>query len=248
MFPLTHSRNAHDEIAEKGYSVLSGDDIPVASALPLAWSELRADYQSLPPDNHLPAGASYRFRRYDRFFFLPVTGELHLLPHEAYYQAADINPVTGGTLRQFAPLLPSTADNPFLHELIRWDFQQFPLRDAEQQYNPWQVDVHEVLVVAQANQAGQPTPEGIHRDGAEFVTVHLMQLQNVRGGIVTIYDAQQQPLEQFQLQQPMDSYLFDDARLWHSVTPIEVAEGAEQGLRGILTFDYHYRPQLARPT
>lgn len=238
--PLTH--NIHDEIATQGYSIVPPDEITPFAAFPLAWRQLQADYAQLPPDNHLPNNATYRFRRYDSFYFLPFSGELALLPHQDYYQSEDINRVTGGQIRRFAPLTAETSDNPFLHELIRWDFQQFPLRTTEQQYHPWQVDVHEILVVAEPGSSGHPTPEGIHRDGAEFVTVHLATIDNAAGGLVSVYDEQQQPLASFQLQRVMESYLFDDARLWHGVTPIEPADGHSAARRGILTFDYHYRP------
>ncbi len=238
------THNIHDDIRDRGYSVVPADNIPLSENLQHAWQTLRDDYNHLPPDEHLPGNATYRYRRYDSFYFHPMTGQLRLLPHRVYFQSKAINPVTGGVQRHFAPLREATVENPFLQELIRFDFDQFPLRTTDQQYQPWQVDVHEILVVAQPDEAGQPTPEGIHRDGAEFVAVHLATLENVTGGEVTVYDDTRQPLETFQLQRVLDSYLFDDARLWHGVTPIRSADGVNPTRRGILTFDYHYRPDL----
>lgn len=239
--------NISGELADKGYIRIPAEAIPLDAHLRSAWNELRADYERLEADQFLPGGASYRFRRYDSFYFLPVTGALHLLPHQDYFQDTSINAVTGGIVRRFAPLLPETVDNPFLHELIRFNFAHFPLCDAAQQYEAWQVDVHEILVVAEPGQDAHPTPEGIHRDGAEFVTVHLALLENAVGGLVSVYDDARQHLESFTLDHLLDSYLFDDAKLWHGVTPIESADGNHPARRGILTFDYHHRPDLQRP-
>lgn len=247
MLNTTNRYHIYDDIASKGYSVVPADAFPLTDGLRLAWHRLLADYQTLPADDFLPNGGNYRFRRYDRFYFMPVTGELHVLPHEDYFQGTDINAVTGGMVRQFAPLLPETIENPFLHELIRFDFDQFPLPDVEQQYNAWQVDVHEIYVVAHPGMQGHPTPEGIHRDGAEFVTVHLAALDNANGGVVTVYDDDKRELACFQLAHVLDSYLFNDTRLWHGVTPITSADGVRPARRGILTFDYHYKPDLKRP-
>jgi hypothetical protein len=103
----------------------------------------------------------------------------------------------------------------------------------------WRVDVHEILVIAEPNSSAHPTPEGVHRDGAEFVTVHLAVLENADGGLVTVYDDDKLPLESFQLNGIMDSYLFDDSILWHGVTPIVSQDGIRPARRAILTFDYH---------
>jgi hypothetical protein len=244
MLRLHTTHNIQDEIETQGYSVLAGDEMPLSQAMHEAWDDLRDDYDHLPPDKHLPGNTIYRYRRYDSFYFHPMTGRLHLLPHQSYFQSKDINRVTGGVQRDFAPLRDTTVENPFLRELIRFNFEQFPLRDPDRAYHPWQVDVHEILVVADPDTEGHPTPEGIHRDGAEFVTVHLAVLDNADGGEVTVYDDDKQPLESFRLRHLLDSYLFDDARLWHGVTPITSADGIHPAVRGILTFDYHYAPDL----
>jgi hypothetical protein len=117
--------NIHDDIAAKGYSLVPADMIEPLHRLRPEWDALREAYPHLPADEYLPHGARYRYRRYDRFWFDPLAGELRLLPHEDYFQAKDINTVTGGIIRRFAPLTPDIAENPFLHALMRWDFEQF---------------------------------------------------------------------------------------------------------------------------
>ncbi len=247
MQSITTTHNIQSDISMKGYSLVLAEEMPINDEMVEAWASLREDYPSLPRDEYLPDNGLYRYRRYDSFYFFPATGELELLPHTDYFQSRDINEVTGGITRKFAPLTKETAKNLFLQELIRFDFAHFPLDDPDMQYHPWQVDVHQIYVVANAGAEGHPTPEGVHRDGAEFVTVHLAVIDNADGGMVSIYDDDKNHLESFTLQTVLDSYLFNDAILWHGVKPIQSKDGSNPAKRGILTFDYHYKPELNRP-
>lgn len=239
MADIRTTRDIKAEIAQRGYSLLRASDLGIADDLLQAWHSLTIDYADLPADDYLPGGARYRNRRYGRFRFSPLTGGLARLPHEDYFQSADINRVTGGFVRKFAPLLDTTFDNRFLQELIRFNFAQFPLEDAHLQ-GDWEVHAHLIRVRAALGEPGQPTPEGIHRDGAAFVTVHLAELVNAQGGAVSIYDDDRQLLTTFRLEEALDSYLFNDAILWHAAEPIRPAAPLHGAIRSILTFDYYF--------
>ena len=238
MLDISTAQDIKSELRHKGYSLLRACDLRMSDELRQSWLSLLIDYADLPADEYLPGGARYRFRRYGRFRFTPRTGELACLPHQDYFQSADINRVTGGIIRKFAPLLKTTFDNPFLRELIRFDFAQFPLEDAQRKQD-WEVHAHLIRVTADFDERGHPTPEGIHRDGAAFVTVHLAELVNAEGGEVSIYDDDRQRLTSFRLEQVLDSYLFNDAILWHAAEPIVPMAAAHGAIRSILTFDYH---------
>lgn len=239
--PITTTHDIQSEIAQTGYSVLLAEELSMTEELSSAWEVLRQDYPSLPRDEYLPDNGLYRYRRYDSFSFLPETGALSLLPHQDYFQSRDINTVTGGIVRKFAPLTKETTENPFLHELIRFDFANFPIDDPAMLSGKWKVDVHQIFVVANVGAEGHPTPEGVHRDGAEFVTVHIAMLDNTLGGEVSIYDDDKQHLRSFTLGNVLDSYLFNDAILWHGVTAIQSKDGVRPAERGILTFDFYYQ-------
>jgi hypothetical protein len=77
--------------------------------------------------------------------------------------------------------------------------------------------------------------------------VHLAALENASGGAVSIYNDDRQHLETFRLDHLMHSYLFEDAILWHGASPIVPADGVSRAARGILTFDYHFAPNLPKP-
>ena len=134
--------------------------------------------------------------------------------------------------------MDTTCENPFLRELIRFDFEQFPL-DSTQLRRDWEVQAHLIRVTADSSEHGHPSPEGIHRDGAAFVTVHLAELVNAQGGDVSIYDDDRQLLTTFRLEEALDSYFFNDAILWHAAEPIVPESPAHGAIRSILTFDFH---------
>ncbi len=226
------------ELAGQGYSRLRARAIDMDDDLREAWLSLSIDFADLPRDEYLPGGGKYRFRRYGRFRFAPASGELSPLPHVDYFQSADINKVTGGFIRKFAPMREGSFGNAFLRELIRFDFAQFPLDRADRQA-AWEVQAHLIRVTARAGEQGHPTPEGIHRDGAEYVSVHLAELVNARGGDVSIYAEDKQPLASFRLEDILDCYFFRDASLWHQASPISPIADAHQATRSILTFDFH---------
>lgn len=221
-----------------GYCLLRAEELEISEEMRQEWLSLSIDYSDLPPDEYLPGGGRYRFRRYGRFSFFPESDALTPLPHEDYYQSAEVNRVTGGFVRKFAPLLDSTFENEFLRELIRFDFRQFPL-DESTRAGDWEVHAHLIRVTANESEMGQPSPEGIHRDGAEYVTVHLAELVNAQGGDVSIYDDDRNLRSTFRLNQVMDSYLFHDARLWHEAAPIRPIAPGHGAIRSILTFDFH---------
>ena len=223
---------AQKELAGKCYSLLRAREIDIGDDLRESWLSLSIDYADLPGDG------KYRFRRYGRFRFLPASGELTSLPHVEYFQSAEINRVPGGYLRRFAPMLDSTLGNPFLRELIRFDFDLFPV-SLEQRQSIWEVQAQLIRVTASAVEQGNPNPEGLHRNGAEYVSVHLAELLNAWGGDVSIYGDDRQLLSSFRLANIMDSYLFHDAILWHQASPISPIDDLHQALRGILAFDYH---------
>ena len=43
----------------------------------------------------------------------------------------------------------------------------------------WHVEVHQFRIEARSGQEGRPTPEGMHRDGVDYVLVLLVNRTNI---------------------------------------------------------------------
>ena len=231
------------EIAERGYAWAPRERWSFAPAMQEHWTRLREDWDFLEPDRHLRGGATFRRRRYGRYCWLPAKDELSPLPAEPYFQPESENSYAGGVARAFAPLRPDTVGNPLLGALARVTFAQLPL-SAERAVQSWEVRVHQVRIIASPEQPGEPAPEGIHQDGTDFLTLHLVRRDNIEGGETTIYDLDRRPLASYTMREPMDSFIFEDPRILHGVTTVHPADGVTAGIRDLLGLDFIYSPGL----
>ena len=104
----------------------------------------------------------------------------------------------------------------------------------------WHIEMHQFRVEARAGEAGQPTPEGMHRDGVDWVLVMLVRRQNVASGETTIFDLSKKPLGSFTLAEPMETALVDDSRVYHGVTAIEPIDAGAPAFRDVLVVTFRH--------
>jgi hypothetical protein len=102
----------------------------------------------------------------------------------------------------------------------------------------WHVEVHQFRIEARTGEFGRPTPEGVHRDGVDFVLVLLVNRTNIVSGVTSVHDLTGKELGEFTLTQPFDAALVDDARVMHGVTPVEPLNPAEPGYRDVLVVTF----------
>jgi hypothetical protein len=210
------------------------------------WQRLCEDWDHLELDRYLEHGATFRRRRYGRYFWSPGNDELIPLPPEPYFQPEEENAYAGGMVREFAPLLPETLDNPFLHALVRATFACLPVAE-DKQGKSWEVRIHQIRIVASPEEPGLPAPEGIHQDGTDFLTLHLVRRHNIAGGESTIYDLNRKPIQRFILREALDSMILEDPRIMHGVTPVHPADGRTIGTRDLLGVDFICSTHLKPP-
>jgi hypothetical protein len=234
------------EIARQGFAWLPQSAWSIDPELESHWQRLCADWDCLEVDHYLTDGAKFRLRRYGRYRWFPVEDVLAVIPNEPYFQPREENPYAGGIARSFAPLLPDTVANPFLHALVRATFACLPLA-GEKLRNAWEVRIHQIRIVASPGESGRPAPEGIHQDGADFLTLHLVRRHNVEGAETTLYDLERRPIWRDTMRETLDSLILEDPRIMHGVTPVHSADGRAPGARDMLGVDFLYRPRLEQP-
>jgi hypothetical protein len=184
-------------------------------------------------------GGTYRLRRYGLYQLSATIGQLNFIPGASFYQSTESNPVNGGGHRHFAPLDDDTVKNPFLRELIWFDFAQ--LTSKKHIEDDWLIGVHQIRILATTGVKGNPTPEGIHRDNETYTAQHLIARHNVSDGINYFYGSGAEPTAHPQAvwkqQSYFDSYYFDRS-LWHSVSPIVPDDCVEDGHRDVILIDF----------
>ncbi len=177
--------------------------------------------------------------RYGLFELSANSGRLSHIPSASFYQSSKTNPLNGGEDRRFAPLAADTVNNPFLLELIRFDFAQLTSRKHIE--DDWLVGVHQVRIVATTGVTGNPTPEGIHRDDETYTAQHLIARHNIGGGVNYFYgsgpEPARRPLAVWKQETYFDSYYFDRS-LWHSVSPITSSDRDGDGHRDVILIDF----------
>ncbi len=102
----------------------------------------------------------------------------------------------------------------------------------------WHVEVHQFRIEARWGEAGRPTPEGMHRDGVDYVLVLLINRRNIASGMTTVHDSSGKDLGHFTLTDSFDAALVDDARVMHGVTPVERVDPELPAFRDVLVVTF----------
>jgi hypothetical protein len=199
-------------------------------ALQAQWMDFQASYARLPIDTYMADGGRYRRRRY-AVFSLSADGAQHAR-HQPHYQSTLYNRVNGGIERWFEPIEADILRGATLQSALRLCYALFaPLKPAVPR---WHTEVHQFRIEANAEQLGQPTPEGMHRDGVDFVLVMLVQRVNVLAGTTTLHTPDGAQIAEFTLTQAGDAVWLDDQRLLHGVTPVLPADAKQAAFRDVL--------------
>ncbi|HEV3258121.1 MAG TPA: 2OG-Fe dioxygenase family protein [Gemmataceae bacterium] len=243
---ITIDQHVRRDIAGQGFAWIPRVAWSIGPQLQPHWQRLCEDWDHLEPDRYLERGATFRLRRYGRYSWSPANDALLVLPQEPYFQPDDENPYAGGIARDFAPLQPDTVHNPFLKALVRATFACLPVAD-NRQGKTWEVRIHQIRIVASPEEPGQPAPEGIHQDGTDFLTLHLVRRHNIVGGESTIYDLDRQPLQRYTMRETLDSLILEDPRIMHAVTTVHSADGRTLGTRDLMGLDFIHCPHLQQP-
>ena len=201
------------------------------------WDGFAASWGDLGVDAFMADGGRYRRRRFAAFRAAPdgITRK----PHQPHYQSRDYNPLNGGIERWFLPLSDATGDHPALRAILVTCHRLFErLTPGETRPPSWHVETHQFRIEARTGIEGRPTPEGMHRDGVDWVLVLLVSRVNVTSGETSIHDLAKRPLGSFTLTDPLDAAFTDDNRVYHGVTPIAPLDPKRAGHRDVLVVTF----------
>ena len=229
-------------VLQEGYAFVNGGAMRdmVAPFGSLAdWDEFADSWNTLEVDTYMADGGRYRRRRHAVYEATRLDG-VRRAPHQPHYQALDYNPLNGGVARWFQPIGAGIGDGPTMRTLL--GFCQAFFGSLLPATPSWRVEVHQFRIEARPGEAGQPTPEGLHRDGVDFVLVLLVNRENIVSGTTTVFDPAGAALGSFTLTDPCDAALVDDHRVAHGVTPVAPFDPARPGHRDVLVVTFKARP------
>lgn len=203
-----------------------------------AWPAFAATWNGMELDRHMADGGRYRRRRHAILSAMAGVPGLRREIDGPHWQAVDHNPLNGGGDRHFEPIPPETTAGAAFQAIAGWARAAF---DAAEPGRDWYIEAHQFRIEARAGSEGRPTPEGMHRDGVDWVLVTLVRRENVAEGVTAIASPDGRPLGTFTLEAPMDSMLLDDRRVQHGVTPIRPLDPGHPGWRDVLVVTFRRR-------
>jgi hypothetical protein len=234
---IDHDTSIEHALAGRGFAFVPGSDMRALFAKAGAltdWAAFAASWDDLGMDTYMADGGRYRRRRHAVYRAQP--GVIARQPHRPHFQTQDNNPLNGGVDRWFDPVDEAIGSGPSLNTILAW------CRDCFGGLSPdvasWLAEVHQFRIEARAGSEGRPTPEGMHRDGVDWVLVLLINRVNIQSGTTTVADLDKKPLGSFTLTTPFDAALVDDSRVYHGVTPVEPFDPALPAHRDVLVVTF----------
>ncbi len=199
------------------------------------WDEWADSWNDLCLDTWMADGGRYRKRRHG-VLLAHTDGPIARQPHRAHWQSRENNPLNGGHERWFEPLTEASAQSASLDTVLR-AFRRL-CSDLAPNVAKWCIEVHQFRIEASAEVAGQPTPEGRHQDGVDFVLVLMIDRRNLREGSTSIHDLDGNELGRFTLTEPFDAAIVEDWRVLHGVTAVQPIDATQPAARDVLVITF----------
>ncbi len=199
------------------------------------WTDFAAGWEGMPVDEYMADGGRYRRRRHAVFHALAGTREISRAPDRPHYQTKEYNTLHGGIARHFAPVRAEVAATRSFTTILGYARALF---DALCPGQDWDIEMHQFRIEAVAGAPGQPTPEGLHRDGVDYVLVLLIERVNIESGVTTVHDLDGTELGSFTLAQPLDAALVHDRKVFHGVTAVTPIDAAAPAHRDVLVLTF----------
>jgi hypothetical protein len=204
------------------------------------WPSFAESWNHLEVDTYMADGGRYRRRRHAAYG-ATLDNDIRRQPHQPHIQAREYNPLHGGIARWFEPVTPVIGESATMRTILECCRSLFGgLAPAT---HAWHIEAHQFRIEARTGEEGKPTPEGLHRDGVDYVLVLLINRRNIKSGVTDIHALDGRPLGHFTLTDPFDAALVDDRRVAHGVTPVEPIDPALPASRDVLVVTFAARPE-----
>ena len=203
----------------------------LSSAALAAWPCFAQSWNDLMLDTYMRDEGRYRKRRHAAFE-VTASGAITALPAQPHYQSLDYNPLNGGIARHFAPILPANSSSLLFIELLQRFVELVQPLCAD--VRNWLAEAHQFRIEPTPDAAGLPTPEGVHRDGVDYVLVLMVARENIAAGTTTAHLAGGLEVGTFTLSQPLEAVWLDDRRIFHGVTAVHARDPTLPAYRDVL--------------
>ncbi|BAZ08353.1 hypothetical protein NIES4071_01580 [Calothrix sp. NIES-4071] len=168
-------------------------------------------FNNLPVDPYIKG--NYRSRRLSRF--IASRDNLIKLPHGYFSQPKEYNPLLGDIRREFAELDDALIELDIFKNLV------LAFSDSCKLHPEAEIGVHQIRITCSHDNLGNPAPEGIHRDGTNFIGIFSVDRENVQGGETHLYINRKENPVFNKVLNPGELLLVNDHEFLHFTTPIQ---------------------------
>ena len=222
-------------IQSAGFSFIKGSTFKILLTPSILndWAAFVASWQQMPLDEYMADGGRYRRRRHA--VLSAHLERIELEPHQPHYQSRDYNSLNGGIPRLFEAIPITIVQGQTFQTIIKFCNQTFSELSG---HHCWQIEAHQFRIEASQQQHGNPTPEGVHRDGVDYVLVMMVKRENISSGTTEMFSLNKQLLGSFTLTEALDCAFVDDHRCYHGVTPVEQMDVHKPAFRDVLVITF----------
>ena len=199
------------------------------------WDVFAASWNGMALDTYMADGGRYRRRRHAVFAASANDTAITREPHQPHFQTTEYNRLNGGIARWFDPVPDALAATATLQTILSACRALF---DGLAPGHDWHIEIHQFRIEAHPGEAGQPTPEGLHRDGVDYVLVLMIDRTNIASGTTSIHGLDKAELGSFTLTRPLDAALVNDRRVYHGVTAVQPLDPAMPAHRDVLVVTF----------
>ena len=222
----------------KGFAFLSSPemrDLLKSSGSVADFEIFSKSWDDLKTDTYMADKGRYRKRRH-AVFSAEANKPIKREAHQPHYQSLDYNNLNGGIERWFEPVLPLHGESKSLSTILSFCRNLF--EECAAAKPSWHIETHQFRIEARASSEGHPTPEGMHRDGVDYVAVILIRRENIASGVTTIHDLTKMLVGNFTLTNPFDAALVDDRKVYHGVTAVTSLDPLLPAYRDVLVVTF----------
>ena len=164
----------------------------------------------------------YRLRRYSIVELLAEPHMFKPLPANTFMQTDEYNDFQGNVERKFENIDEYILNGKGMKELI----YKFRMMNELPVGTP--IDIHQMRIITLYDET-PVSPEGVHRDGYDFIAMIGIARDNIKGGHLLVYTEQDGdhfmsiPLNAGQM------VTLDDTKLWHNASDIQTVDKTKNG-------------------
>ncbi|WP_338804390.1 2OG-Fe dioxygenase family protein [Xenorhabdus griffiniae] len=197
-------------------------------------------WDKLELDKYMGDGGQYRRRRYSTLSSDVTSREVRLEPHQPHFQTKHYNNLNGDIERHYEPIKDEIIKSKIMKSIFHLSHDLFTELSPK---GNWHIETHQFRIEVTDNQIGKPTPEGIHRDGVDYVLMLCINRINCIGGESTIYDKNKNKLISFTMKNAFEMVMLNDKELFHGVSPIFRIDKEKKAVRDMLVITFRKKQE-----